>query len=152
LYDGEIWFTDHHIGRLLDFIESQPWGKDTMVVMTADHGETFNEHGMSWHGVDIWEPLVRVPCIIYIPGAPPHRIPLKRGHIDLVPTMLEMMRIPLPPGHDELSGDSMLASVLEDPGADLEEKDVFVDMPVGPYTQMRRALISGPTPGLKITH
>ena len=61
LYDGEVWFTDKQVGKLIDYVSSQPWGKKTAIIVTADHGEAFAEHGMSWHGVDMWESLVRVP-------------------------------------------------------------------------------------------
>ena len=53
-YDAEVWFTDHHIGRLLDFITGeQPWGGSTAVVVTSDHGEAFGDHGMSFHGAEL---------------------------------------------------------------------------------------------------
>jgi arylsulfatase A-like enzyme len=148
-YDGEVWFTDHHIGRLLAFIGEQPWGGETAVIVTSDHGETFGEHGMSFHGGELWEPLVRVPLLVYLPGAKPHHVPVKRSHIDLVPTMLDLLGVPLPV-EGELSGQSMLSDLLAGPDARFEERDVYIDMPVGPYTGTRRALITGPSPGLKL--
>jgi arylsulfatase A-like enzyme len=148
-YDAEVWFTDHHIGRLLDFIGQQPWGGDTAVVVTSDHGETFGEHGMSFHGGELWEPLVRVPLIVFFPGARPHHVPVKRSHIDLVPTLLDLLGVPQPP-EGELSGKSMLADLVAKDDAPFEERDVYIDMPVGPYTGMRHALITGPTPGQKL--
>ena len=96
-YNGEVWFTDHHLGRLLDFIAAQPFGKKTAIIVTADHGEAFDEHGMNWHGVDLWDPLVHVPLLIYVPGAKPRRISVKRSQIDLVPTVLDLMGLPQPP-------------------------------------------------------
>jgi len=148
-YDAEVWFTDHHIGRLLDFIGQQSWGGETAVVVTSDHGETFGEHGMSFHGGELWESLVRVPLLVYFPGARPHHVPVKRSHIDLVPTLLDLMSVP-PPPEGELSGRTMLPDILADEDAAYEERDVYIDMPTGPFTGMRRALITGPTPGLKL--
>jgi arylsulfatase A-like enzyme len=148
-YDTEVWFTDHHIGRLLEFIGQQSWGAETAVVVTSDHGETFGEHGMSFHGGELWEPLVRVPLLVYFPGARPHHVPVKRSHIDLVPTLLDLLSVPLPED-GELSGRSMLPDLLAEPDATFEERDVYIDMPVGPYTGTRHALITGPTPGLKL--
>jgi arylsulfatase A-like enzyme len=150
-YDGEVWFTDKHVGRLLDFIEAAPWGKDTVIVVTADHGEAFGEHGLEWHGTDLWEPLVRVPLLVYVPGARPHRIAQKRSHIDLVPTLLDLMRV-TPPADGELSGQSMVADLMAKPDDDIDERDVYIDMPGGPIVLMRRALIHGPTPGMKLYH
>jgi arylsulfatase A-like enzyme len=152
LYDGEVWFTDRAIGRLIDYVDAQPWGKDTAVVLTSDHGEAMGEHGIAFqHGFEVWESLMRVPLIIRVPGAPPHRVPVKRSVIDLVPTLLDVMRIPQPPP-GQLSGQSAIADVLAKPGDPFEERDVYMDMPDGPYTHMRRALIHGTTPGMKLIH
>jgi len=149
LYDGEVWFTDHHIGRLLDYIASQPWAGKTAIVVTADHGEAFNEHGMNWHGVDLWEPLVRVPLIVYVPGMSPHRVPVKRSLVDLVPTLLDILRLPQPPA-GELSGSSTAAAIAASDRGSMDERDVYMDMPAGPQVSQHRALIHGPTPGLKL--
>ena len=148
-YDVEVWFTDHHIGRLLDFIAEQPWGGDTAVVLTSDHGEAFGDHGMSFHGAELWESLVRVPLLVYFPGATPHHVPVKRSHIDLVPTLLDLLGVPQPDA-GELSGRSMMTDLFAQPGDKYEERDVYIDMPVGPYTGMRHALITGETPGMKL--
>jgi arylsulfatase A-like enzyme len=150
LYDGEVWYTDHHIGRLLDYVASQPWGAKTAVVLTSDHGEAFDEHGMNWHGVDLWEQLVRVPLIVYVPGAKPHRLMLKRSAIDIVPTVLDLLEVPQPPP-GELSGQSNAAAIVapEDVAA-VDERDVFCDMPAGTRVSRHRAFLHGPTPGMKL--
>jgi arylsulfatase A-like enzyme len=154
-YDGEVWFTDKHLGRVLDFIASQPWGERTAIVVTADHGEAFGEHDMRQHGYELWETLVHVPMIIYVPGVAPHRVPVKRSHIDFVPTILDLMNVPQP-ADGELSGQSMIDDVMAPSGDGgphaYPERDVYIDMPVGPFTQMRHALIHGDTPGTKIIH
>lgn len=151
-YDGEIWFTDQQIGRLLDYAKSQPWWKDTVVVMTSDHGEALGEHGISFqHGWEIYEPLMRIPLVFYVPGLQPHHVPVKRSVIDVVPTVLDLMRIPRPaPG--ELSGQSLVDDLAAKPGASFAERDVYLDMPDGPYTHLRRGIIHGPTPGMKLIH
>lgn len=150
LYDEEVWFTDKHVGRILDFVASQPWGENTAIVVTADHGEAFNDHGMSWHGREIWESLIRVPLIVYVPGGKPVVIPVRRSQIDLVPTLLDLMGLPLPePG--ELRGKSLLDDI-EAPAGAWETRDVYVDMPAGPYNELRRAIITGPGAGMKLIH
>ena len=68
LYDGEIAFTDKHVGRILDAIAAAPWGPRTAVIITSDHGEAFSEHKMVRHGVELWEELVHVPLLIHLPG------------------------------------------------------------------------------------
>jgi arylsulfatase A-like enzyme len=151
-YDGEVWFTDKHIGRLLDYARAQSWWRDTVVVVTSDHGEAMNEHGIPYqHGHEIWEPLMRVPLVFYVPGLRPHHVPVKRSAVDIVPTLLDLMRIPAPPP-GELSGQSLMPDFLAAPGDSYAERDVYLDMPDGPFTRMRRGIIHGETPGLKLIH
>jgi choline-sulfatase len=150
-YDGEVWFVDKAIGRLLDSMSNQPWAKETIIAVTSDHGEAMNEHGIAFqHGFEIWEPLMRVPLILSVPSLEPRRVTVKRSVVDLVPTVLDLMRIPLPPA-GELSGRSLVADLAE-PGQSQEERDVYLDMPDGPFTHMRRGLIHGTTPGMKLIH
>jgi arylsulfatase A-like enzyme len=153
-YDGEVWYTDKHIGRVLDYIATQPWAADTAIIVTADHGEAFAEHNMSWHGQEIWESVIRVPLVVYVPGEPGRRVPMKRSHIDLAPTILDLMGVEGADGEKgtELRGKSLLEDVLAPPGHEHEERDVFVDMPPGPFNGVRRAVITGPTPGSKLVH
>jgi arylsulfatase A-like enzyme len=152
LYDGEVWYTDKHIGRVLDYIAQQPWADDTAIILTADHGEAFADHGMGWHGQEIWESLVRVPLVIHVPGAQAKRITAKRSHIDLAPTILDLMGVPLPHEESELRGESLLTDVYAGPNDEIEERDVYIDMPPGPYNGPRRAVITGKTPGMKLIH
>lgn len=151
-YDGEVWFTDKHIGRLLDFARQQPWYANTVVAVTSDHGEALNEHGIMYqHGLELWESLVRVPLVVRAPGIAPHRVPVKRSVIDLVPTLLDLMGLGQPPP-GELSGESLMADLTARPGEEFAERDVYLDMPDGPFTHMRRGIIHGPTPGMKLIH
>jgi len=152
IYDEEVWYTDKHIGRVLDFIQKQPWGADTAIILTADHGEAFGDaHGVKTHGHELWESLVRVPLVVYVPDAKPRRVPLKRSHIDIAPTVLDLVGGELP-AKGELRGESLLRDAYAAPDAKLQERDVYLDMPEGPYNDVRRALITGPTPGMKLIH
>jgi arylsulfatase A-like enzyme len=147
-YDGEVWFTDGQVGRVIDYVRSQPWGKDTAIIVTADHGEAFGEKNHFRHGRELWQPLVHVPLIIDLPDGTSKRIPVKRSHIDVVPTILELLGVPVAPG--TLRGKSLLIDVRANDPAQLEERDIFIDMPKGPYNEARRAIITGPTPGIKL--
>jgi arylsulfatase A-like enzyme len=151
-YDGEIWFTDQQIGRLLDYARAQSWWKDTVVVVTSDHGEALGEHGINFqHGFEIWEPLVRIPFLVHAPKLSAHHVPVKRSIVDLVPTVLDLMGLPRPqPG--ELSGQSLAADLLAKGGGAFEERDVYLDMPDGPFTHLRRGILHGATPGMKLVH
>ena len=141
LYDSEVAFVDKHVGRVLDFIESSPFSERTVVIVWSDHGEAFGEHGMIRHGFELWEPLVHVPLIVYVPKAEPHRVEARRSLIDLVPTILDVLGVPLPTGEDALSGVSVLEDVLRPPGYAPQDRIIFIDMSAGPYNAERQAFI-----------
>jgi arylsulfatase A-like enzyme len=95
-YDSEIWYTDFWIGRLLDWARSQPFWKSTAIIVTSDHGEAFGEHGMYKHAFELWEVLVRVPLLVYAPGVTARKIDERRSHVDLAPTILDLMGFEVP--------------------------------------------------------
>jgi arylsulfatase A-like enzyme len=148
-YDEEVWFTDVHLGRLFTFIEQQPWAKDTAIIFSADHGEAFGEHNHWMHGRELWEPLVRVPLLVYLPGVQPRRIAQKRSHIDVAPTILDLLGVQIP-GDGFLRGTTLVKDITSDPKTPLAERDIYIDMPVGPFNEERHALITGPSPGTKL--
>jgi arylsulfatase A-like enzyme len=139
LYDEEVFFTDLWIGKLLDYVESQPWGARTAVVVTADHGEAFGEHGIYRHAHEVWEELVHVPMFFRVPGAQPRVIDEPRGHADLAPTIVELL------GGAPLEGVQGTSLVGELRGGDAPARDVIVDLPEDDYNERRRALIHGRT-------
>ncbi|AUX32819.1 MULTISPECIES: sulfatase [Sorangium] len=137
-YDGEVRFTDMHVGKLLDFVAQQPWGKDTAIIITADHGEAFGEHKMYRHGFEVWDVLTHVPLMIQAPGGiTPRRIDVPRSSIDLAPTILDMTGAPPEPS---FPGKSLVPELY---GASAEPRDVVVDLPRTSDNDRRRALISG---------
>jgi arylsulfatase A-like enzyme len=89
-YDGEIAFTDQHLGRLLDAFERLGFAKNTVVVIVADHGEGFGEHGPPGHGYNLNEEVVHVPLVLRAPGVAPLRVPGVVPTVDLMPTLLEL--------------------------------------------------------------
>lgn len=138
-YDEDVFFTDLWIGKLLDFVEAQPWAKDTAIVVTADHGEAFGEHGVTRHAHEVWEELVHVPLFFYVPGVRPRAIDAPRGHVDLMPTFLELLGRP---ALASLPGTSLVGEIE---GAEATPRDVVVDLPEDEYNERRRALVHGRT-------
>jgi choline-sulfatase len=80
-YDSEVWFTDQQIGKILAYASTQPWWERTVVIISADHGEAFGEHGMYKHAFELWDVLTRVPLIVRAPGAKP-QAPADRSTTD----------------------------------------------------------------------
>jgi arylsulfatase A-like enzyme len=149
LYDSEVAYVDHHVGRLVDAIKKSPFADKTAIVVTSDHGEAFGEHGMIRHGFEEWEELIRVPFIVQVPGLEPRHVSVRRSAIDLVPTLLELYRQPLPPGEgtDFLSGQSLLLDLANPPGYAPKERIIFSHMAAGPNNADRQAFIDG---GMKL--
>jgi hypothetical protein len=144
-YDAEVTFTDRYLGKLLDFIDGKPWGKRTVIVVTADHGEAFGEHNMFSHGFELWENLVHVPLFFVVPGVSPKHIDTPRSTLDLAPTILELLGLPLTAGADgavlELEGKSLVPEVVR--GEAAPERDVVIDLPMTSDNDKRRALVHG---------
>jgi arylsulfatase A-like enzyme len=138
-YDSEIWFTDHHLGKLLDWARTQPWWKRTAVIVTADHGEAFGEHEMYKHAFELWEVLVRVPLLVYAPGVKVRHIEPRRSHIDLAPTVLELMGVAPP---SDFQGRSLVPELY---GATPESREpILCELPEDSHNPPRRAVIQGP--------
>ncbi len=134
---GEVWFTDQHLGRLLEWVSQQPWAQRTAIIISADHGEMFGEHHHFRHGFYLWEELIRVPWIFAIPGLQPRVIDVPRSHLDLAPTIMDLLGVP---PADDLRGHSLRAE-LE--GAVAQERPVWVDLPQTSDNDRWRARIDG---------
>lgn len=68
LYDEEIFFMDSQIGRLLDYIDQAGLTEDTAIVVVADHGEEFMDHGTFGHALSLHDELIKVPLVFVLPG------------------------------------------------------------------------------------
>jgi hypothetical protein len=94
-YDSEVAAADATLGRIVAaFRERDP---DGVVIVTADHGEEFGEHGGRYHGTTVYEEQVRVPLVLSVPGLAPSVVDEPVQTIDLLPTVLAALDIPRPP-------------------------------------------------------
>ncbi|MEO6775209.1 MAG: sulfatase-like hydrolase/transferase [Kofleriaceae bacterium] len=87
-YDGEIAFTDLHLGRVFDELRAKGLYDKTVIVITGDHGEEFGEHGFFNHGYHLYE--TKVPLIIRVPGLAPRHARTPAGHVDIIPTLVNL--------------------------------------------------------------
>jgi choline-sulfatase len=137
-YDSEVFYTDLWLGKLLDFARWQPWWKNTVVIVSADHGEAFGEHGFYKHAFEIWDVLTRVPLMVFGPGIKPRRIDERRSHIDLAPTILDIMGLPPEPS---FMGKSMLPELQ---GAEPDNREpILSELTEDSHNPPRRAFILG---------
>jgi arylsulfatase A-like enzyme/Tfp pilus assembly protein PilF len=96
LYDGEIAFADTQVGRLTSFLKQQGLVEPSLLVLAGDHGEGLGEHGEKTHGFFIYNSTLHVPLLIRIPGATPRVVSDEVSLVDVMPTLLQQLRIPIP--------------------------------------------------------
>jgi arylsulfatase A-like enzyme len=138
-YAQEIFYTDLWVKKLLDFVDQQPFGKDTYIVLSADHGEAFGEHDMYKHAFELWEVLTRVPLAFCGPGIKAQRITERRSHIDLVPTFYDLLGQKAP---QDLLGKSLVPE-LSGAEAAQNREPIYLELTEDSHNPPRRAIIRG---------
>ncbi len=116
-YDGAVAYADHELGRLLDALAARGLAGDTIVVVTSDHGEPLGDRKEIFHGRSLWNELVRVPLVLWVPGLTGGvRVDEVVSLLDVAPTLLALAGLPVPPS---FVGRSWLspASTAQPPGA-----------------------------------
>jgi arylsulfatase A-like enzyme len=116
LYDGEIRYTDHQIGRVFDELKALGLWEKTIIIVTADHGDGFGEHGIPVarrHGYHLYRTETKVPILIRVPGLAPRVVETPIGHVDLIPTLLNLLRRS-PSEEPQLFGESLVGAMLGD--------------------------------------
>jgi arylsulfatase A-like enzyme len=89
-YDGAIAFVDYEVGKLIKTLDSTGVLDDTLLIFTADHGESLTEHGIYWTHHGLYDVTIKVPLILSHSGLPKNRrVKALVQHTDLVPTILE---------------------------------------------------------------
>jgi arylsulfatase A-like enzyme len=124
LYDGEIHWCDRHVRQLCEMLGA---ASNTLVIVSADHGEEFLEHNDIGHGENLFEPTVRVPLLIRFPDGrhAGKTVTAPVSNKDILPTLADFLEIscgkPVP-------GDSLLP-LIEQPAA--ETRAVFFELDRG---------------------
>lgn len=99
LYDGEIAYADHHLGRLFDGLRALERFDGALIVVTADHGEWLGENGLWGHGEDLGEVELAIPMLVRPPGgvAGGAVSELVVHQTDVLPIVFDALGLPLPP-------------------------------------------------------
>lgn len=115
LYDGEIAFTDHHLGMIFDRMRELGVLDRTLIVITGDHGTEFFEHGNKGHRTTLYDETVKIPLIVVLPDKNLKGMKIKQqaGIIDIAPTILDYLGLPVVP---PMQGHSLLPAVTADRG------------------------------------
>ena len=114
LYDEEIRYADEQLGRFLDELESRGLLKETLVILTADHGDAFGERGYFGHPRRLDGELLRVPLVVRWPGVSAREVETPVSLADVVPTVLAAAGV----NGDGLSGESLVELASDPDGYD----------------------------------
>ncbi len=98
-YDAEVLFTDSLVGQLLDWLDENELAEDTLLVLMGDHGESLGRHREGAHGFFIYDAAMQVPFLLRAPYRQIGRglrVPAQVRGIDLMPTVLELVGVPIP--------------------------------------------------------
>ena len=107
-YDSEVGFTDHYIGRLLQFLRDRDLFDEALIVFTADHGEEFLDHGGWKHAHSLYEEVIHVPLLFKLPQSRTGRVEDRQvGLIDVFPTITEILGVDV---EHHISGASLFSA------------------------------------------
>lgn len=135
-YDGEVAYTDEHIGHLFDKLKSKGLWDNTVVVVTGDHGEALGQHDLRGHG-NIWLEQLHVPMVMRIPGQAPRRVATPIVNVDTFSTLAGLVpQLPLADFKKQSTGVDVLA-----PDND-KQRPLYAQLP-GSRTVMVQAVVQG---------
>jgi choline-sulfatase len=122
-YDGEVAYSDELTGRLIAGLRDRGLYDDALIVFLSDHGEGLGDHGEQEHGLFLYAETTRVPLIVKLPGqrGAGRRVAAPVQHIDLVPTVLDLVDAP---GPDGLRGRSLVPAFA---GQAIPEQGIYAE-------------------------
>ena len=131
LYEKSLQYLDDQIGRLIDHIQNSGHADNTVVILVADHGEEFLDHGRWGHWEsNLFDEILRVPLIMWIPNRPHGQVIRQQVRLlDLMPTILDLCGYPISNG---LMGTSM-ASLLQQGESKYEGEETISEMRRDPW-------------------
>jgi arylsulfatase A-like enzyme/Tfp pilus assembly protein PilF len=124
-YDGEIAYTDSAMGGLLKTLHARGLYDNSLIVVTADHGEAFGEHGERHHGVFLYDETIHVPLLIKLPKDrfAGKKIDVRVGLVDIAPTVLKGAGLAVSPA---MQGESLVAMMTSpSAGATLADRSAY---------------------------
>lgn len=95
-YLRELSLIDVEVGRIRRALSDPAFADRAAVILSADHGEAFGEHGQRYHATTVYDELLRVPLLVRVPGVPPRVVGAPVSLIDVGPTVLDLMGAPTP--------------------------------------------------------
>jgi len=114
LYDANLRYADQAVGELERMLRDAGVFENTLLIVTADHGEAFGEHGYLWHERGVYDEVVHIPLFIRWPGVrvTPRVVDALTQTIDLLPTIFDAFKVRYP--KDSVQGRSLLPLIAGD--------------------------------------
>ncbi len=122
-YDAEVAYADAMLGRLVESLRAAGQIDRTLILVTADHGESLGEHGETTHGLFVYESTLHVPMIVSGPAVRPAVVESAVAHVDIVPTILDLVGAAIPPN---LEGRSLVEPIPPDRTLYFEALDAYL--------------------------
>jgi len=119
-YDAEVRAADTALGRFIDGIRQSAFWPDTLVSVTADHGESLGEHGEKTHGFFVYDSTLLVPWITRVPGREAATITSQARLVDVMPTLAEWAGAAIEWPKGSIDGVSLAAARADSPSPALE--------------------------------
>jgi arylsulfatase A-like enzyme/Tfp pilus assembly protein PilF len=151
-YSGEVAYVDSELSKLFAYLKKKDAEKDTVIVFTGDHGQSLGEHGETTHGYFAYNSTLWVPLIIFYPGVKPGRVDQYVAHIDIFPTVCDLLQIKKP---SFLQGISLVPALK---GKELPQRLIYFESlypyyrrgwaPLKGYIQDNKKFIDSPLPEL----
>jgi arylsulfatase A-like enzyme len=141
MYSRDVRAADHFLGRILQDLDSAGALERTVVAFLSDHGEEFGEHGGRGHGRNLYDETLRVPLVVCDPGGVGDARVVRRraSTLDVLPTVVELLKIAPPPGTEGRSLVPLLESASA--GEEYSEEPVFAHL-IAQRVRFRRANLS----------
>jgi len=151
-YDGEVAYVDHELGKVLAFLKEKNLFDKTLIVFTGDHGESLGQHGEMTHGYLAYNTTIWIPLIISAPGVKPRRVDQDVCHIDIFPTVCDILGVKK---SSSLQGISLLPGMK---GKKLPERTIYFESlypyysrgwaPLKGFIRQKTKFIESPIPEL----
>ena len=121
-YKQEVWFVDHHLGRLFAALDEEGLWENSVVFLFGDHGEAFMEHGYDKHERTLYDEMIAVPLLARVPGKKGRTFDFNVSLLDLYPTVMDLAGRPVSGrslGRSLVKGEPLpdvgVISILDDP-------------------------------------
>ncbi|NLF24941.1 MAG: sulfatase-like hydrolase/transferase [Deltaproteobacteria bacterium] len=126
-YQNAIYLDDYLTGEILAELKLQGLLQNTIVLISGDHGEEFFEHGHYGHTSSFSDKQTKVPLVLYVPNREPGTIDYQTSHLDVVPTLMELLGYTSPP-EQYSQGQSLLSVSADRPAVSMGwDKGAIID-------------------------